>query len=111
MTTGAKPNTEPTEESNAPAVMRSVMASAIRPSSTVKVSVLETLSGERNAELIAAKTAISRTSSTKGPNSGADMKRRRRDGCVKSSHRRKAEGERLRAQGHDEDPVPASLGA
>jgi hypothetical protein len=40
--------------------------------------------------LIAAKTAISRIKSTKGPNSGADMMRRRVDVCVKSGHRRRA---------------------
>src|ERR1700733_16108011 len=82
--------------------MRSVMASAMRPSSTVKVSVLEMLSGERNAELIPAKIAISRISSTKGPNSGADMKRRRRDVWVKSGHRgraAKASADRLRIVG------------
>src|ERR1700759_1731172 len=91
MTTGAKPKTETTERSNSPAVMRSVMASAMRPSSTVKVSVLETLSGETKAGLIAAKIAISRIRRTRGPNSGAEMKRRRRDVCVKSGPRRKGE--------------------
>ena len=76
------------------------MASAMRPSSTVKVSVFETLSGDRNAGLIAAKTAISRIKSTKGPNSGADMMRRRVDVCVKSGHRRKgSEGERRQPEG------------
>ena len=47
ISTGAKPKTEPTERSNSPAVISSVIASAMRPSSTVKVRVLETLSGER----------------------------------------------------------------
>jgi hypothetical protein len=42
--------------------------------------------------LIAAKTAISRINSTKGPNSGADMMRRRVEVCVKSDHRE--EGQR-----------------
>jgi hypothetical protein len=45
----------------------------------VNVRVLEMLSGDRNAGLIAAKTAISRIKSTKGPNSGAEMMRRRGD--------------------------------
>jgi hypothetical protein len=39
--TGEKPNNEPTERSNSPAVIRSVMLSAMRPSSTVKASVFE----------------------------------------------------------------------
>src|SRR5271156_3369672 len=79
--------------------MRSVMASAMRPSSTVKVSVFEMLSGDRNAGLIAAKTAISRIKSTKGPNSGADMMRRSVDVCAKSDHRRKGgEGDRRRPE-------------
>ena len=90
ITTGAKPNTEPTERSNSPAVMSSVMARAISPSSTVKVSVFEMLSGDRNAGLIPAKTAISKISSTKGPNSGAAMMRRRVEVCVKSDHRKGA---------------------
>ena len=70
------------------------MASAIRPSSTVKVSVFETLSGDRNAGLIAAKTAISRIRSTKGPNSGAEMMRRRVEVCFKTDHRKKGGGRR-----------------
>ena len=49
ITTGAKPKTEPTERSNSPDVIRSVMASAIRPSSTVKVSALPMLVSDRNA--------------------------------------------------------------
>ena len=52
ITTGAKPKTEPTERSNSPEVIRSVMASAIRPSSTVKVSALPMLVSDRNAGLI-----------------------------------------------------------
>src|SRR3984957_13281709 len=93
--------------------MRIVMASAMRPSSTVKVSVFETLSGDRNAGLIAAKTAISRIKSTKGPSSGADLMRRRVDVCVKSGHRRK--GGEASADGlkgvKETVPVPAHLGA
>src|ERR1700733_13298075 len=88
------------------------MARAIRPSSTVKVSVFEMLSGDRNAGLIAAKTAISRIKSTRGPNSGADMVRRRVDVCVKSGHRRKGAGERRQPEGRQgSGSVPASLGA
>ena len=48
------------------------MASAIRPSSTVKVSVFEMLSGDRKAGLIAAKTAISRIKQ----HEGAELRRR-----------------------------------
>jgi len=47
ISTGAKPNSQPTERSNSPAVISSVMASAMRPSSTVKVSVFEILSMDR----------------------------------------------------------------
>ena len=43
--TAEKPNTEPTERSNSPAVISSVIGRAIRPSSTVKVSVLPILPG------------------------------------------------------------------
>ena len=50
--TGAKPNSEPTERSNSPAVISSVIASAMRPSSTVKVSVLEMLRIDRKSGLI-----------------------------------------------------------
>ena len=48
ITTGEKPNTEPTERSNSPAVISSVMASAIMPSSGVKASRLPMLSIDRN---------------------------------------------------------------
>ena len=53
ITTGAKPNTEPTDRSNSPEVISSVIASAIRPSSTVKASVLQMLSSDRKSRLIA----------------------------------------------------------
>ena len=49
ITIGEKPNTAPTERSNSPAVIRSVIASAIRPSSTVKTSVLRDV--ERRQEV------------------------------------------------------------
>ena len=54
ISTGEKPNTEPTERSNSPDVISSVIASAMRPSSTVKVSVLLMFSGDRKSGLIAA---------------------------------------------------------
>ena len=76
ITTGAKPNSEPTERSNSPAVISSVIASAMSPSSTVKVSVLLMLRIDRKSGLIAVKTTSSTMSSTNGPNSGAEMSRR-----------------------------------
>ena len=83
ISTGANPKSEPTERSNSPAVIRSVIASAISPSSTVKVSVFEILSGERNDGLIHQKTTSSSTSSTSGPNSGMATKRWRNVRCGK----------------------------
>ena len=62
--------TDPTDKSNSPAVIRSVIASAMSPSSTVKVSVFETFSADRNDGLIAVNTTSSSTSRTSGPNSG-----------------------------------------
>ncbi len=59
ISTGEKPKTEPTERSNSPDVISSVMASAIRPSSTVKASVLLTFCGDRKLGLMPQKTAIS----------------------------------------------------
>ena len=59
MSTGEKPKTDPTERSNSPDVMSSVMASAMRPSSTVKVRMLLMFSGERKLGLIDQKTKIS----------------------------------------------------
>ncbi len=53
ISTGEKPNSEPTERSNSPDVISSVIASAIRPSSTVKASVLEMFCGDRKSWLIA----------------------------------------------------------
>src|SRR5947209_3692002 len=79
MMTGAKPNSEPTERSNSPAVINSVIASAIRPSSTVNVSVLDMLSTDRKSGLIAVNTASSSTSNTRGPNSGAEIIARSRE--------------------------------
>ncbi len=87
MTTGAKPNSEPTERSNSPAVMSSVMASAMSPSSTVKVSVLLILRTDRKSGLIAVKTASSSTSRTNGPNSGAETIRRRVELVCTCGHR------------------------
>ena len=80
ITTGAKPKTEPTERSNSPEVISRVMASAIRPSSTVKVSALPTLVSDMNAGLIAVKTTSISTRSTSGPNSGIATKSRTKPG-------------------------------
>ena len=49
ISTGEKPNSEPTDRSNSPDVISSVMASAIRPSSTVKASVLLMFCGDRKS--------------------------------------------------------------
>src|SRR6478672_1177415 len=70
ISTGEKPNRDPTDRSNSPDVISKVIASAIRPSSTVKASVLEMFCGDRKSWLKPQKTPISTTSSTKGPNSG-----------------------------------------
>ena len=75
ISTGEKPNTEPTERSNSPEVISSVIASAIRPSSTVKASVLLIFPGDRKSWLIAQNTNSSTTSSTNGPNSGRAISR------------------------------------
>ena len=75
ISTGEKPKSEPTERSNSPEVISSVMASAISPSSTVKTSVLEMFCGERKSGLIAVKTASSTTSRMNGPNSGLAIRR------------------------------------
>jgi len=75
ITTGANPKTEPTDRSNSPAVIRSVIASAIRPSSTVKVRALPMLFSDRKVGLITVKTRIIATSSTSGPNSGLATRR------------------------------------
>ncbi len=76
ISTGEKPKTEPTERSNSPAVMRRVMASAMKPISTVKISVLLMFRGERKSGLIDQKTRSSTTRSTNGPSSGLAMRRR-----------------------------------
>ncbi len=52
ISTGEKPNTEPTDRSNSPEVISSVIASAISPSSTVKASMLLMFSGDRKSWLI-----------------------------------------------------------
>src|SRR5882757_6104724 len=75
ISTGEKPNSEPTERSNSPDVISSVMASAISPSSTVKASVLEMFCGDRKSWLMLQNTEISTTSSTNGPNSGRAIRR------------------------------------
>ena len=75
ISTGEKPNSEPTDRSNSPDVISNVMASAIRPSSTVKASVFEIFCGDRKSWLNPQKTEISTTSSTKGPNSGRAIRR------------------------------------
>ena len=80
ITTGAKPKTEPTERSNSPEVISRVMASAIRPSSTVKVSALLTLVSDMNAGLMAVKTTSISTRSASGPNSGIATKSRTKPG-------------------------------
>jgi hypothetical protein len=87
MTTGANPNSDPTERSNSPAVIRSVIARAIRPSSTVKVRVLLMLRIERKSGLMAVKTASSSTNRTNGPNSGAETTRRRVEVVCTCGHR------------------------
>ncbi len=75
MITGAMPKTEPTERSNSPEVMSSVMPRAMRPSSTVKLSVLLMLRGERKSWLIDQNAMSSTIRRTRGPNSGRAMKR------------------------------------
>ena len=58
------------------------MASAMSPSSTVKASRLPTLASEMKAGLIAEKTTISKTRSTKGPNSGRSIIRPSKLRCM-----------------------------
>ena len=70
MSTAEKPKTEPTERSNSPDVISKVIASAIRPSSTVKASVLLMFWSDRKPGLIDQKTTSSSASRTSGPNSG-----------------------------------------
>ena len=53
MITGVRPKSEPTDRSNSPDVISSVIASATRPSSTENASVLLMLSVDRNCGLIA----------------------------------------------------------
>ena len=72
MTTGVKPKTDPTDRSNSPDVINRVIASAMSPSSTVKVSALLMFVSDRNAGLIEVKTTSIKTRSTSGPNSGME---------------------------------------
>ena len=49
ISTGENPNTDPTDRSNSPDVISSVIASAIRPSSTVNARMLEMFCSERKS--------------------------------------------------------------
>ncbi len=73
--TGVRPKSEPTDRSNSPAVIKSVMASAIKPSSTEKASRFDTFWTDRKAGLIAVKTTISTISRIAGPASGRAKRR------------------------------------
>ncbi len=74
MSTGAKPNTEPTDKSNSPAIISKVMARAIIPSSGIKASRLPRLNALKYCpEDNTVKTTSSPTTNTKGPNSGRRM--------------------------------------
>src|ERR1700688_111881 len=70
---GAKPKTEPTDRSNSPAVMSSVIPSVIMPSSGVKANKLLILLVERKAGDRRVKTRISTASKTNAPTSGAEI--------------------------------------
>ena len=70
---GAKPKTEPTERSNSPAVISSVIPKVIIPSSGVNANKLLMLLVERKAGARTVKTRISAPSKTSGPNSGAEI--------------------------------------
>ena len=70
MMTAVKPKTEPTERSNSPAVMSSVMARAIMPSSGVKAMRLLMLPTEMKVADISVKTMMAPMRSANGPNSG-----------------------------------------
>src|ERR1700730_14230206 len=67
---GAKPKSEPTDRSNSPAVISSVIPKVIMPSSGVKANKLLMLLVERKAGDRAVKTRISTTNKISGPNSG-----------------------------------------
>ena len=84
MITGENPNTDPTERSNSPDVINSVMARAIKPSSTVKVSALLMLVSDKNAGLMEVKTASINTSRISGPNSGIATNNRTIPGALGS---------------------------
>ena len=73
MMIGAKPKTEPTDRSNSPAVISSVIPKVIMPSSGVKANRLLMLLAERKAGDRAVKMMISTASKTSGPNSGAEI--------------------------------------
>ena len=75
ISTGAKPNSDPTDRSNSPEVISSVIASAMRPGSTVNTSVLEMFCGDRKKGLIAQNTMISATRRTNAPSSGLAIRR------------------------------------
>ena len=86
ISTGEKPNSDPTERSNSLAVINNVIASAIKPSSTVNVSVLLILRTDRKSGLIAVKTISSSKSNTNGPNSGIEIKRLASEAFCKAHH-------------------------
>src|SRR5215204_3273886 len=73
--TGVKPKSEPTDRSNSPDVISSVIASAIKPNSTVKASVLLMFCGDRKSGFTVVNTTISTTRSTSGPNSDRAISR------------------------------------
>ena len=78
MTTAVKPKTEPTERSNSPDVMSSVMAKAIMPSSGVKAMRLLMLPTEMKVADSSVKAMMAPISSAKGPASGCASSRRKR---------------------------------
>ncbi len=73
ISTGAKPNTEPTDRSNSPDVISSVMARATMPSSGVNASRLPMLRVEAKAPFNSVKVMKAPTSSANGPASGAPI--------------------------------------
>src|SRR5690606_19353930 len=68
--TGHSAKTAPTDRSNSPAVSSRVIASAMMPSSGVKASRFEILSGDRNVGLPMTKSATNAQRMTKEENSG-----------------------------------------
>ena len=75
ISTAEKPKTDPMERSNSPAVISSVMARAISPSSTVNAMMLLRLLSDRKAGLMALKMTNSATRRISGPISGRRMRR------------------------------------